>query len=634
MKRWEMTRVGRIAAVRVAIWIGMMAAMLWGFRSIQAAAGTRAAFSAGSEESAEEKGGGAHSAVTFNRDIAPIIFQNCSPCHRPGEAGPFSLLSYADVKRHGHQIVGVTQARIMPPWLPEAQTLKFADERRLSSGQIDLIKKWVDEGEVEGSAADAPAMPKFVEGWQLGPPDVIVKASKPYPLVATGNDLYWNFILPIPVNETRWVKAVEIRPGDKRVIHHANILVDRTGASRRLEAEPGAGFAGMDLRIESEVFEPESHLFFWKPGSLPYVEPDGLALRVDKGTDLVLNTHMQPSGKPELVQPSIGVYFTDKPATQVPMLLQLQRDALLDIPPGDKNFLIEDRFTLPIDVDLLGIYPHAHYLGKDLLAEAILPDGKHETLIHIPRWDLNWQAVYRYETPVTLPKGTVLAMRYVYDNSAENIHNPNDPPKRVRAGNSSVDEMSHLWLQVLPKNVEATQGDGRRVLQEALARHHVEQDAGDYVAHYNLAAMLEDRGDVRGGIAQYEMALQIRPKDAVIHNALGRALMTTENTNEAIPHFRAAIAARPDYFDAHYNLGVALASQEKTIEALEQFREAVRLNPEDAGAQANLGSVLAQTGKLLEAKACFERALRIDPTHQLARENLESVNEMLAQPRH
>jgi Tfp pilus assembly protein PilF len=572
--------------------------------------------------------------VTFNRDIAPIIFQNCSPCHRPGESGPFSLLNYNDVKRHANQIAAVTKSRFMPPWLPEPQSLRLAEERRLSQQQIDRIQAWVNQGQVEGRAADLPPAPEFAEGWQLGTPDLIIKASQPYRMSASGSDLYWNFILPVPIDQTRWVKAIEIRPGDKRLVHHANILVDRLGASRKLETQPGAGFAGMDLRIESEVFEPESHFLFWKPGSPPYVEPDGLALRLDKGTDLVLNTHLQPSGKPEWVQPSIGIYFTDKPATKFPMLLQLERDAALDIPPGDSKFVITDKFILPVDVDLLGIYPHAHYLGKDLDAEAILPDGGKETLIHITHWDLNWQAVFRYERPVALPKGTVIAMRYVYDNSAENVRNPNDPPKRVRGGNSSTDEMSHLWLQVLPRNAGPAQPDPRRILQEALARHHVEQDPGDYVAHYNLAAMLEDRGDVSGGISHYEMALQIRPEDAVIHNALGRALMTVGRANDAVAHFRAAIKIRPDYFDAHYNLAVVLASQEKFDEALAEFREAVRLNPEDAGAQANLGSMLAQTGRLQEAKQCLERALQIDPSHQLARENLGSVNAMLAeQPR-
>src|SRR6185437_10763768 len=273
-------------------------------------------------------------------DIAPIIFHNCSTCHRPGQAGPFPLLNYEEVKKHAHQIATVTRERFMPPWLPEPQALKFADERRLTNQQIDLIRQWVQEGEAEGNPADLPALPHFAEGWELGKPDLIVKADEPFLLPASGTDTYWNFVLRLPIQKTRWLKAIEIRPGDKRVVHHANILVDRMENARQMESAPGEGFGGMELRIESETFDPDSHFLFWKPGTVPYVEPDGMALRLDKGTDLVLNTHLQPSGKPETIQPSVGIYFTDKPATQHPMLLQMEADEQLDIPASDRNFVI------------------------------------------------------------------------------------------------------------------------------------------------------------------------------------------------------------------------------------------------------------------------------------------------------
>ncbi len=237
--------------------------------------------------------------VSFNHDIAPILFRSCSQCHRPGEAAPFSLLTYSDAKRHARQIAEVTRSRAMPPWLPEPQKLKFADELRLSDAEIDLIEKWVEQGAIEGAAAELPPQPKFVEGWQLGKPDLILTAAKPLTLPPQGTDTYWNFIFPVPIQETKWVKAVEIRPGDKRYVHHANILVDRAGASRQRESEPGAGFGGMEIRIESQVFDPDSHLLFWKPGTVPAVEPEGMAMRLDKGTDLILNTHLQPSGKTE-----------------------------------------------------------------------------------------------------------------------------------------------------------------------------------------------------------------------------------------------------------------------------------------------------------------------------------------------
>ena len=569
--------------------------------------------------------------VTYSRDVAPIVFRACATCHRPGEAAPFSLLTYADVKKHARQIAEVTRSRAMPPWLPEPQELKFADDLRLPDAEIDRIQRWVEQGAMEGNPADLPPQPKFVEGWRLGQPDLILTASKPLTLPPQGTDTYWNFIFPVPIQETRWVKAVEIRPGDKRYVHHANILVDRSGASRKREAEPGAGFGGMEIRIESQVFDPDSHLLFWKPGTVPYVEPAGMELRLDKGTDLILNTHLQPSGKPEVIQPSIGLYFSHEAATKLPMLLQLENDLKLDIPAGKKDFLVTDDFILPIDVELMAIYPHAHYLGKDIRAYATLPGGTKKTLIHIPQWNLNWQAVYRYAEPVRLPKGTTVSLRYTYDNSEENPLNPNHPPARVVGGNRSSDEMCHLWLQVLPVNFDAAQGDPRMALQEALARHNVEKNPGDFEAHYNLASMLQAKGKLDVAIQEYESAVRLRPEDAAANNALGAALVAAEHPERAVGYLQTAIKSRPDYFDAYYNLGIALAGQNDFEGASEQFRLALRLQPDDANVEANLGAALAEMGRLAEAKSHFERALQIDPKQALAKENLDALQKEMGQ---
>ena len=568
--------------------------------------------------------------VTFDRDIAPIIFQSCARCHRPGESGPFSLLAYDDVKKHARQIAVVTRDRVMPPWLPEPQSLKFADEMRLSDDEIAAIKKWVDAGTPEGNPADLPPQPKWVEGWQLGEPDLVLTAEKPYQLPAGGSDMYWNFILPVPIDRTRWVKAVEIRPGDKRFVHHANILVDRQQSSRQREKTPGAGFEGMEIKIESEAFDPDSHFLFWKPGTVPYVEPDRMALRLDKGTDLVLNVHLQPSGKSETIQPTIGLYFTDQPATKFPMLLQLQNDSKLDIPAGARNFSVSDELTLPIDVDILAIYPHAHYLGQDLQATAILPNGSTKPLIHIPQWNLNWQAVYRYAEPVALPKGTTISMRYIYDNSDDNALNPNHPPERVRGGNRSKDEMAHLWLQVLPRNFDSQAGDPRMLLQEALARHNIRNNPEDFAAHYNLASMLQARGDAAEAQTEYEAALRIRPEDATANNALGAVLLASGQPGRAMLYLQTATQTAPDYFDAHYNLGNALASADDFRAAAREFAAAVRIRPDDADAHANLGSALAELGNFAGAKEEFERALEINPAHALARENLLQLQSAMA----
>jgi Flp pilus assembly protein TadD len=355
-----------------------------------------------------------------------------------------------------------------------------------------------------------------------------------------------------------------------------------------------------------------------------------MELRLDKGTDLILNTHLQPSGKPEVIQPSIGLYFSSSPATKLPMLLQLENDVKLDIPAGEENFQVTDDFTLPVDVDLMAIYPHAHYLAKDIQAFATLPDGRKETLIHIPRWNLNWQAVYRYAEPVRLPKGTTVSLRYGYDNSEQNPLNPNHPPVRVRSGNRSSDEMCHLWLQVLPVNFDSAKGDPRMALQEALARHNVEKNPTDFEAHYNLGSMLQAKDDLEGAIREYLQAVNLHPDDAAANNALGAVLIAEGNPARGAGFLRKAIENRSDYFDAHYNLAFALAGQNNFAGAASEFEVALHLRPDDAGAEANLGVALAQLGRFLEAKTHLERALKIDPEQPVAKENLAALNRELS----
>jgi Flp pilus assembly protein TadD/mono/diheme cytochrome c family protein len=606
--------------------------------------------------------------VTFNRDIAPIVFHSCARCHRPGESGPFSLLSYADVRKHARQVVTVTKTRYMPPWLPEPGIGKFAGERRLTDAQIAMVGRWVDEGMPEGQPQDLPPAPKFKEGWQLGEPDLILTSSQPYRLPAEGSDVYRNFIFTFPLANRRYVRALEIRPGNRRVVHHANLLIDRNRSSRWRDGQDGQpGFPGMELKIEADARDPESHFLFWKPGSVLTEEPDGMAWTVEKGTDLLLNMHLQPSGKPEPVQPSLGLYFTDELPRLHPLLVQLENDGALDIPAGRTDFTVRDEFTLPVDVDLLGVYPHAHYLGKDVEGLATLPDGSKKPLIRIRHWDQNWQAVYRYQDPVFLPQGTVVSMRWIYDNSSGNPANPNRPPARVRSGDRATDEMGHLWLQMLPRGP----GDQRTTIEEALMRKRIVRDPADFSAHFNLGGLLQANGDKEGAIEETRQAVRIRPTDEVALNTLGALLQKADRPDEAEASYRAAIKARPNYPDARYNLAnlllsrdaveeavpelrqvvqlqpddakansllaevletraQALAGRGKLDEATADLREALQLKPDDSDACTNLGVALALQGKLVEAKALFERALKLNPQSDGARKNLERVRQALA----
>jgi tetratricopeptide (TPR) repeat protein/mono/diheme cytochrome c family protein len=580
---------------------------------------------ASSPHAATREEGRAGDLVTFNKHIAPLVFANCASCHRPGEAGPFSLLTFRDVRSRARQIASVTQQRVMPPWPPEPGKGRFAGERRLTEAEIALIQRWVETGGAEGDPADLPATPRFAQGWQLGAPDLVLTAKAPFPLDAGGSDVFRNLVFEAPVATTRYVRAVEIRLDDRRVAHHANLLVDRTRASRRLDAaDPEIGFAGMDLATESVGFDPDSHFLFWKPGSVPSEEPAGMAWRLDRRTDLVLNLHLRPSGKPERVRPEIGLYFTEQAPTRFPMLLQLEHDGALDIPANEREFVVTDELTLPVDVDVLAVYPHAHYLGKDVRGEATLPDGTKTWLIHIADWDVNWQAVYRYERPLFLPKGTTITMRWSYDNSEDNVRNPSRPPRRVTAGNRAEDEMGHLWLQVLPRGGQRSAGadDPRIALQEALMRRRIAKYPGDFAAHYNLGAALQAEGHLDDAVAELGKALAIDPGAAAAHGNLGAAYLTQGKRDAALAEFREALRLRPEDAGAHLNLAQALVAHGRLAEATNHYRQAVRLDPEDAGAQAELGAALQQDGSVDEAILHLREALRIDPGHFNARYNL------------
>jgi len=573
----------------------------------------------------------APSAPTFYRDVAPILYQNCVACHQPNQAAPFSLITYTDAKRHATQIVGAVRRRYMPPWLPQGEAGQFTDERHLSDQQIATIANWVAAGSAEGTPADAPPPPSLTpEGWQLGQPDLIVTASSSFLVPADGRELFWNFTLKPALAQTRYIRAIEIRPAMNlsiagQLVHHANLLIDRTGSSARLEKSRGSGFPGMELTLNRNPLDPLSHFLFWKPGNIPQPEPDGLSWRLDPGNTLVLNTHLQPRGRAERIQPSVGLYFTDRPPTRFPLLLELERDDALNIPAGTASFRVRDDFRLPLDVDLLAIYPHAHYLGKQLEAYATLPDRSRRWLIRIPDWNLTWQSVYRYREPVFLPKGTLISMRFSYDNSAANVRNPNRPPRPVEAGNLATDEMAHLWLQVLPRG----RGDQRRVLEEALLLHRLEKAPWDFQAHLNLGALRLSRLHTQEAIVELQTAIRLNPSSAEAHDMLGSAMRSLGRVSDAASEYRLALRSDPNHIDARYNLATLLARSGRFTEAVAYFRPVLEAFPDSSRLHNEFGLILAASGDLTGALAQFDRALALDPASQDAQRNRASLQQRL-----
>ena len=566
--------------------------------------------------------------VTWRAQVAPIIYRNCTSCHHTGGSGPFALETFADARRWGKLMQQVTTSRYMPPWLPadDAGAVHLEGDRRLSTENVAILRRWAESGMPEGTGP-TPTAPTYANDWALGTPDLVVEMPTAMQVPAAGTDLFENFVLPVTLDRTRWVRAMEIKPGSPQVTHHANVVVDRTASVRRAHPQTWQqGIPGMDLLVDGgDAFDPDSHFLFWKPDSTALIEPAGMPWRLDPGNDLVLNMHLKPTGKPESVRARIGLYFTDQPATAQPMLLQLEDDAVLDIPADDPDFVVEDKLTLPVAVDVLGIYPHAHYLGKRMEAWATLPTGERRTLVLIRDWDIDRQSVYRLAQPLTLPLGSIVHMRYSYDNSAANPRNPNSPPIRVRAGNRSADEMAHFWLQVLPhpatgsaakisgKPPSAGLGvaapDPRIPLERAWMQDRLRKDPADDLATYNLASLDLQQGDPQAAVAGYRRLLAERPNDARTTTSLGSALAAMGDTDGARTAFRAAIQTDPAYADAAFDLASLDLRSGDAKQAATEFSALANAHPEDRTIRTSLGAALAAAGDPVAAKREFNRAL-------------------------
>ncbi|HEX5217248.1 MAG TPA: tetratricopeptide repeat protein [Vicinamibacterales bacterium] len=602
--------------------------------------------------------------VTFYRDVQPILYANCARCHRPGEAAPFSLLTYADAAGRADEIVEQTQARHMPPWLPEPGEFAFHGDRRLRAEQIATLQRWASAGAPEGNPADAPTPPVFPAGWQSGTPDLVLTPERAYAVKAGSGDTYRNLVVRTRLTAGAFVRAVEFKTNGAP-IHHAVIRVDRTSSSRRRDGEDGQpGFDGMNWQPGQD---PDGHFIGWAPGSGPIVSAEGMPWRIERGDDLVIEVHAIPTAKALTIQPTVGLFFTPTPPVRSPVTVRMGVK-LIDIPAGQADYAVTDTWELPVAVTLLSIYPHAHYLGKEMIVTAAPPGGVMRTLIHIKQWSFHWQQAYRFVTPVALPRGTVLSLRYTYDNSAQNAENPHHPPQRVRAGPKSTDEMADLGLQMLTGSRDETQllmqsfaeRDTRANIEMAEQRVRESPANADYRAA--LGGTYVEVGRFAEALPHLEAALRLKAKNADLYNNLGIVLMEQRRLPEALTHFQRAVtlsprderlffnlgnvlgamhrpaesetafnrslAINPDYPDAHNNLADLLMSQRRIGDALAHYARAVELNPDSAIIENNYGGALGSARRYAEALRHVQRALQIDPSYAPARDNLEKLRRL------
>ena len=548
--------------------------------------------------------------ATFTRDIAPILFHQCAECHRPGEVAPFDLLTYQDAKKRAEQLLYVIEQRFMPPWLPEDVGPKFHGDRHLSKDQIAVFKQWVEQGTVEGDPADLPEMPKWTPGWHMGEPDLVMQISEPYHLAAerTGGNVFHTYVIRSPVSTTHYVKAVEVRPTNSRVVHHVLFMIDRHQSLRaRDAAHPGPGFPGPgpgsfstgpglpnDDTLGSASW-PEGIWAGYLPGKRTYHVREDLAWRLDPDTDSVLHTHLIPSGKPEVVDLKVGLYFADQPPEREAVLLPLSRNGRFEIPANDSNYIVRDDFVLPVDVEALAVQPHAHFLGKSVKGTAVFPDGTEKLLLSIKQWNFDWQDSYEYAQPIFLPKGTKLKMEWVFDNSSDNARNPNQPPKRVKSGWNSADEMAELWYRLLPKK-HADLPMLKQQIKEEPFREHLAQEIFELeLVHRNNPGNMKMRQNLANGC-----------------NVLGVSWAKAGLFEEAIRHFEKATQYQPDLFGAYVNQGMALVQLGRQKDAVKQFRKALLIEPNAGACHHHLAEALRELGRNEEAAVHAEKAQRIE----------------------
>lgn len=475
---------------------------------------------------------------------------------------------------------------------------------------------------------DSSLLPQQSSTWKLGEPDLIVQFPKAFQLSAGSSDVFRNFVIPNLTSSDRYVRALDIRLANQQVVHHAEVRLDESETSLQRDLEDAqSGFNGMD---NTAAHNPDGHFVNWVPGKQVEELHGDLAWKLPAAADLVLQLHMMPSDTTEIINPEIGLYFAEDGMRKSPKMIWLG-SRWLPIQANDSSFIARDNFSLPLDVEVLSVLPHCHYICIETRAWATLPNGGERWLIN-KQWDFYNQEELRFEQALELPRGTRITMEFVYDNSQNNNLNPNHPPKDINFGPRSSDEMADLWIQVMTNN----DSDGR-VLNQYTAQHlrekiieqlehqiAIEPSVDKHIElarNYRLAEQHQD------AVAQLQSALAIAPQDILVIENLAIALTDLGRHSDALVHWRQLVDLAPQDARVTLNLGMALFNLNRAAEAEVQLSRATELDSSFESAYFQLGRTQSYLGRFDDALTSYRAALSLNPD---AAGNLLAVSRLLS----
>jgi Copper type II ascorbate-dependent monooxygenase, C-terminal domain len=377
-----------------------------------------------------------NSAPTFYKDVLPVLQRNCQSCHRSGEAAPMALITYQDARPWAASIKQALLTKKMPPWFADASYGHFANDRTLPKADLDTVVAWVDAGSPAGNAKDAPKPVQFTDGWNIGKPDVILEMPAEYQVPPSGTIEYQHFIVPTGFTEDKWVQVVELRPGNRAVVHHAAVFVRPPDSKWMRDVKLGEAATGKQVAGQGLG---EELLDFHVPGSVPHALPAGQAKLIRAGSDLVFQMHYTATGKPATDRTRLGIVFAKEPPRERILTLQIANRGFA-IPPGTPDFPVEAKLTVQDRARIVALNPHMHLRGKSFEFRLVQPNGESQVLLSVPHYDFSWQLQYYLAEQLAIAPGSRIECTAHYDNSPNNKFNP-DPAKEVRWGDQSWEEM-------------------------------------------------------------------------------------------------------------------------------------------------------------------------------------------------